>query len=685
MKKIFGILLVVLVWGFIAPFSVNAVGQATIKELTQKLYIKTDSTIDVVETTVFNLNGEFHTFFTKYPLKNLEVQAICNADPTAQCASPDIFEITGVYDLDGNALDKNSYTIYDETDANGSVFKVFEYSFGGNGRVFTNGTFGITMDYTLFGAIGSDDKLGIDYIYMSNIPQYDIPSDKIIIENYFPEGFAFSEDLFRFYQPVEGTSVNYEHTYYPGERMVKIEIDSFLTNRDITYQIGFPKGLIDRPATIKFSDVSPSNLTMEFNGVLIDVSNGQEVNGVPTGEQSLKFTSYGYVDKTITITLETGEVRTLSINLEETFFTKSMRIVNYATNCIGLILMPLFVLLIFRHWRNNGRDTNKVKVVVPYYHPPENIRPYLLGTIKDENVDIIDITSTLIDVAYRGYIKIKELETTKILGFQIGNKDYELIKLKDFDDLSENEKTIMNGIFDFKEQVTISSLQNKFYTKIPSIKDGIYKEMKDAGYFNGRPDHVRRNYLLLAFAILVAGFCLFVLNGFIVSIFIYPLLFTPSLAIGLGGLALLIASPFMPARTSHGSKIYEQLLGFKMYMEVAEKFRMQDLTPETFEKYLPYAMVFGIEKKWGERFKDICKVSPKWFEGSTDIWSTIYLTNALYSFNSYTASAITSIPTNTGKGSMGWGSRGGGWSGGGGFGGGFSGGGIGGGRVGGFS
>jgi uncharacterized membrane protein len=45
-----------------------------------------------------------------------------------------------------------------------------------------------------------------------------------------------------------------------------------------------------------------------------------------------------------------------------------------------------------------------------------------------------------------------------------------------------------------------------------------------------------------------------------------------------------------------GAILKDDWLGFKLYLETAERYRMQNLTPETFEKYLPYAIIFGVEK-----------------------------------------------------------------------------------------
>ncbi len=132
----------------------------------------------------------------------------------------------------------------------------------------------------------------------------------------------------------------------------------------------------------------------------------------------------------------------------------------------------------------------------------------------------------------------------------------------------------------------------------------------------------------------------------------------------------------MPAKTNLGTEILEKVKGFRMYLHTAERFRMQKLTPEMFEKFLSYAVVFGIEKDWANKFKDIYKGQPDWYEGydSSRTWTPIYLANSLSKMNTVTTRVISSKPQSS---SSGW--SGGGWSGGGGFSGGFSGGGGGGG------
>lgn len=54
----------------------------------------------------------------------------------------------------------------------------------------------------------------------------------------------------------------------------------------------------------------------------------------------------------------------------------------------------------------------------------------------------------------------------------------------------------------------------------------------------------------------------------------------------------------------------EYLLGLKMYLQIAEKDRLDfhnapEKNPEIFEKLLPYAMVLGVEKALAKEFKGI--------------------------------------------------------------------------------
>ncbi|MBN9317414.1 MAG: DUF2207 domain-containing protein [Devosia sp.] len=69
-----------------------------------------------------------------------------------------------------------------------------------------------------------------------------------------------------------------------------------------------------------------------------------------------------------------------------------------------------------------------------------------------------------------------------------------------------------------------------------------------------------------------------------------------------------IFAVLMRAPTVQGRKVMDQLDGFKMYMDTAEKNRLNmvgepPMTVERFERILPYAIALGVEKPWSQHFE----------------------------------------------------------------------------------
>jgi hypothetical protein len=148
----------------------------------------------------------------------------------------------------------------------------------------------------------------------------------------------------------------------------------------------------------------------------------------------------------------------------------------------------------------------------------------------------------------------------------------------------------------------------------------------------------------------------------------------------------------MRAPTIQGRKLMDEIEGFKMYMETAEKNRLNyvdkgepPMTVARFESILPFAIALGVEKPWSERFEaDLMRnavadatsgsYSPHWYRGSS--WSTGGSSGDFSkSFSSIatgmSAAMIAAQPsTSSGSGFSGGGGGGGGSSGGGGGGGG---------------
>ncbi len=140
------------------------------------------------------------------------------------------------------------------------------------------------------------------------------------------------------------------------------------------------------------------------------------------------------------------------------------------------------------------------------------------------------------------------------------------------------------------------------------------------------------------------------------------------------------------AYTPQGRAVLDQIDGFRLYLSVAEKPRIDmltqpDHTPQTYERYLPYAMALDVEKQWNDCFADVLQApgasgetpfQPAWFVGNPGKLSV--LASLGTSFADTFASAVASSAVAPGH-SSGFGSSGGGGGGGSGGGGGGGGGG----------
>ncbi len=63
-----------------------------------------------------------------------------------------------------------------------------------------------------------------------------------------------------------------------------------------------------------------------------------------------------------------------------------------------------------------------------------------------------------------------------------------------------------------------------------------------------------------------------------------------------------------------GLKIKMKYLGFKSYIKVAEKYRMQDQSNESFAKYLPYAIVLDVVEDWKRIFDNLDPQLLLWYK-----------------------------------------------------------------------
>jgi uncharacterized membrane protein len=340
-----------------------------------------------------------------------------------------------------------------------------------------------------------------------------------------------------------------------------------------------------------------------------------------------------------------------------------------ASNWPVFFPIPVF-LVMFWLWYTRGRDP-RVGPIAVQYAPPDGMSPAEAGTLVDEAAAMRDITATIVDLAVRGYIVIEEKEKSGMMGL-VHNKDYvfHLKKsTKEWAGLKSHELVLLAGIFSngVLPDVELSSLQNEFYKNLPSIKNSIFDELMERGYFQHRPDYVRSAFVGGGIAI---GVLLFLIGnalsqkmGMAPAPFLIAAILSGAIIVGFGW--------FMRAHTANGVKALSGVLGFEDFLTHVEAGHLDRIsqTPETFEKFLPFAMALGVEKKWVGAFQNIYTQPPSWYQGGyyNGGFYPVMFISSLDNMTARAGTVMASAPRSSGgSGFGGGGSSGGGFGGGGG-------------------
>ncbi len=362
-------------------------------------------------------------------------------------------------------------------------------------------------------------------------------------------------------------------------------------------------------------------------------------------------------------------------------------------------------------WYTRGRDP-QVGLVAEYLNePPANIAPGEAGTLVDERADMQDIIATLVDLGRRGVLTMTETGKTNRSGL-VYDRDWTFARGPNYGNtVTTFERRLLDALkLSNREQCDLSDLKNKFYTQIDPIKNALYAQLVQDGYYKRSPETTRGIYsglgVLLMVLTIVAGVVALGATDLASTALCIPA------ALGVTTVVFFILARAMPSRTRLGADTKMRLEAFRRYLQNIEKYVDLKTATDQFDKYLPFAIAFGLDRTWISKFSSVDAPAPTWYvpympyygmghhtgagiptpKGVGDIGDVARAPGGLESMNKSFSSGLTSmnagltamfstvastfISTPAPKSSGGGG--GGGWSGGGSFGGGGSGGGGGG-------
>ncbi|MDP9363640.1 MAG: DUF2207 domain-containing protein [Chloroflexota bacterium] len=265
-------------------------------------------------------------------------------------------------------------------------------------------------------------------------------------------------------------------------------------------------------------------------------------------------------------------------------------------------------------WYARGRDPHAGVVAGFLAEPPDNLPPGAAGALLDEVVHQRDVVATLADLARRGVVAMRDVRD----GYGIDTK---LTLLRTDATLSRFERALLESLFGFNhapgETVRLWEVSSRFAAAGPELRRLLYAELVERGYFAASPEETRqtwRDRALKAFLVLVIG------GGAAGAVFARDLgwYWFPITVGALLAVAVYLVSGALPRKSAAGVEAAARWQAFRRYLEEIERYEKVDEATERFERYLPYAVAFGLERSWVEAFAQADTPAPSWYGFSRD-------------------------------------------------------------------
>lgn len=545
----------------------------------------------------------------------------------------------------------------------------------------------------------------------------------------------------------------YEYETYSqnGNIVVKIGSGSYsLTGRN-AYEIGYRISMYDDENTEKdmlLLNLIPTGWQTDIAKVSGKVTLPKETDlskaeifsgsyGADGNEDGIRMT-VGDDGRTIVFegeNLPANHGVSLALELPEGYWTGAPVFGDLPSTSVLLFLLgPLGAAVVWYLW---GRDEHITRTLE--FYPPNGLTPGEIGYLIDKTVDRRDIISTIVYLADRGYITIRQGKRNDFCFTSVREPDPSEPKYV---------KTIYDGLFaNGRSSVDSRKLGASFGRKYEQARSQLNARYNEMTTFSNTASLKGRLICGLSAMLPMFEFCRWAESNGEDSPMLYMIWVLPHLyltmkllwsaydrinsaskvktilkslgaiwffTIGLmpplicsdvitymndtkamviiglvmiGTLISVFFSVFAVSRKKSYADLLGRILGFRDFIRTAELDKLRELVekdPEYFYHISPYAYVLGLSSRWIDKFEDIPIVQPEWYRGDFDHFDSYMMGRMMHDCNQSVASHI-EVPVSAGS-SGGWSSGGGSsWSGGGGFsGGGFSGGGSGGGGGGGW-
>lgn len=279
---------------------------------------------------------------------------------------------------------------------------------------------------------------------------------------------------------------------------------------------------------------------------------------------------------------------------------------------IKLILIGGMILLftgggvaILMAWYLRGRDPHTGLIADIISEPPDDLPPGAVGTLLDERADHEDVVATLVGLGRAGAVSISLECAGRGADWTITSLHPQRVK-------TGVERDLLNLIFDNRpeplREVRLRDVRPKFVAAEERIRDDLYRELVQRGYFAVSPVETRRRWRVLSYW----GIGVSLVLGILGMIVLDPLAIAPMVAAVVMWAVMARMSRHMPRKTAKGAEAAAKWRAFRRYLQDIRQHRDLGASSEIFDRYLSYAIAMGIDKEWIRSFADAGARTPGW-------------------------------------------------------------------------
>lgn len=467
---------------------------------------------------------------------------------------------------------------------------------------------------------------------------------------FFGSFFLVAVFVVKSFNSVQADSADFDSAVYSGnmesniqiEENGKVTVDSNKTSMKLALMQDFDElrtPVLDSPGI--YMDEFTVNLTLPADVAsdtkyeVLGIHGVEKTEVTQTGPRTIVYKGYGIGPSATVSVIAKLPKNVITYSFVDNLLFSLRQFDAQQWLLLGL-LIPIFAIAFTFGLMSKQFRANKIEIPQKSIdHPPMALPPAVVGVLYHQKVTSREIAATLIDLAIRGNIYI--LDRERDFAFAKNNFDRRLISY---------EKILLSKIFNEhvfsnKEELEKRINDHLYSKKISLFSAGVYNLTTRLGYFRVNPQQAHAKYRLIGLIFFFVS-----LAGFLFSFSLssdYPYLSFIWIGMMVASLVIGMIAQRMPIRTPMGREALSNWLAFRQFLCSREKIPFAYSNVETFQKYLPYAMVFDCEVAWSKRFSEENFVIPKWFISSKQGFGLQDFCLSLFPIVSYVSRSLAAI------------------------------------------